>query len=217
MARTLLTLALAALAAAASWLAPRLQLPPPSPDPIPESTDTPVRQPATGWTLLLDTSGSMSDRSKLSYAKEAIYALAAAQVPTEAVRVYTFDERATLVAALGDTSDLPALRRRLDPVQDAGSSNLYEGLRAALSDRGPAGRVVVFTDGPPNAGVLDERALAELVQPYAARGGRLDIVALDAGHDSSLAHLARVGGGVLLDIDRPRELSARLNELEVSQ
>lgn len=208
MPRLITTLALAALAAVVSWLAPPLPalsaqhvIPPvvttpPGAPPVTQDTD---------WVLLLDTSGSMSDRSTLSYAKLAIRRLDAQRPPNTGLAVFTYSDRTTQILAADTPRTDAQLADLLYDVHDGGGSNLYDALSTVLREASGA-RVVVLSDGTVNAGIVDTERLVALASAIQDAGGRVSTVSLNPDGAMLMQRIARSGGGSHTALEHPRDL-----------
>jgi len=205
MVRTLL--AVAAVAAAA--LAPRLNAPEPRPDFIPPARRLP-QTPAGSLVVLVDVSGSMSNRGKLDHARQAVRDLNARMGPMASPTVIAYADRAHVLVAPGEVLDDAQLDLLLSTLSAKGSSNLYDGLRLADTLTASHVQVVVITDGPANAGVVDPARFAQLVGGMGDRSARVSTVVLDPGASSELDALATAGGGWSVTTRHPRDLTLDL-------
>lgn len=217
MPKTLTTVLLAIVAGVAAWLAPIFPdiAPPEPPPPLverPQLTEPPARHSAHSEhvTVVMDTSGSMSDRGKLSYAKQLVRTLNQRGVGT--LSVVTFSDRAQTILSADERLSDAALADRLYTVTDGGSSNLFDGLRVAIETSPVGADVLVVSDGGANAGRTTPDALRELASRVERGGGRLYTISLSLDADSALVPLSRTGGGAHRLVERPRDLVAVLDE-----
>ncbi|MFT6820237.1 MAG: Mg-chelatase subunit ChlD [Myxococcota bacterium] len=210
MPKTLTTVILAVLASFAAWLSPAFpHISPVVPRPIAQSPPRSAHQ-SGHVTVVLDTSGSMSDRGKLSYAKQLVRTLNLRARGT--VSVVAFADRARTVLAEDEQLDDAALAERLYDVTDGGSSNLYDGLRVAIETSPLGSDILVVSDGAANAGRTTPDALQALADRLGRNGGRLYTVSLSPDADGALLPLSRTGGGVHRFVERPRDLVSVLDE-----
>ncbi len=216
MPKILTTVLLAIVAGFAAWLSP-VFTDIPSPPPVPIVEPPPLAEPpprattrSDHVTVVLDTSGSMSDRGKLSYAKQLVRTLNLRSHGS--VSVVTFSDRAQTVVSADEQLDDAALAERLYDVTDGGSSNLYEGLRVAIETSPIGSDVLVLSDGAANAGRTTPDALQELAGRIGTNGGRLYTVSLSPDADSALVPLSRIGGGVHRLVERPRDIVSVLDD-----
>ncbi len=216
MPKILTTVLLAILAGFSAWLSPGfpdISVPPHVPiaglpplvEPPPDTTTH-----SDHVTVVLDTSGSMSDRGKLSYAKQLVRTLNLRRHGT--VSVVTFSDRAQTVLSADERLDDAELADRLYDVTDGGSSNLYEGLRVAIETSPIGSDVLVVSDGGANAGRTTPDALQELAGRIGHNGGRMYTVSLSPDADGALLPLSRIGGGVHRLVERPRDLVSVLDD-----
>ena len=216
MPKTLTTVLLAFLAAFAAWLNPVFGDMPPIPKPLPDDTPSvaeplPVDIATNHVTVVLDTSGSMSDRGKLSYAKQLVRTLNRRHVGT--VSLVTFSDRATLVLSADQKLDDAALTDHLYAVSASGSSNLYDGLRVATQSSPAGSSVLVISDGVANVGQTTPAALEAMASELHRQHVRLYTVSLSEDAQSALAPLGRNATDGHRRVERPRDLVATVSDL----
>lgn len=140
-----------------------------------------VEAPAIDWVAqrpqicvlpVIDISGSMHQEGKLEYAKRACRKLVEQLKPGDYSGLVAFDEAVHIQVKPGPVT--PEFKTRLikaiDSLQVAGNTNfsdtIVESLKALSKLDLPPGilqRVIFFTDGQPNRGILDEGALKACV------------------------------------------------------
>jgi tight adherence protein B len=102
--------------------------------------------------LVVDTSGSMNQNSRLSGAKQAARAFLAGAPDDLAVGLVTFDDKAKLVRA--PTKDRAAVASAIDGLTANGSTAIYDGVVLAVQQLNGADSrsIVLLTDGVPEGG-----------------------------------------------------------------
>jgi Ca-activated chloride channel family protein len=166
--------------------------------------------------VTVDVSGSMRGDA-LERVKDALHERVAALGPDDRVSLVAFSTEATTLATHLAPSD-PRLRAAIEALRAGGSTNVYAGLRAGLelASRGDTaapmqGRVVLLSDGAPNAGVVSSRRILGLAKRYAAQGIAVSAVGIGDGYDVGLlAHLARIGAGACVVAPDPATVDAAL-------
>jgi Ca-activated chloride channel family protein len=155
-----------------------------------------VERPRFDLVVALDVSGSMDGAvgadttTKLAAAKRAVSALTEQLRPTDRLGVVLFDHRAHVARPLDGvgSTDLAALRRRVDGLSTGGGTDLAGGFDAAVDLLADAGadptverRTVVLTDETVGPDLVERAAGA------AARGVHATVVGLGSGVDTGLS------------------------------
>lgn len=174
--------------------------------------------------VVMDTSGSMSKRGKIDYAKRAAKLLASSMEPDDVYALVTFNDDATVVIPGGEVRDPYALHGAIDRIVEGGGTNLHAGLDEGADevidhlDDHRVGRLVVLSDGNANVGIKDPDALARYVSTLASKGVSVSTIGLGLDYNEDLlSRLADLGGGSYDFVDDPRELEAVFaDELERS-
>lgn len=172
--------------------------------------------------VVLDASGSMSDRGKIDYARQAAKLLANSLDADDRFSLITFNDSArTLIPAM-PVRDHHALERAIDGIFYGGGTNLFAGLEQGGDQvlnsvqPGMVGRVVVLSDGHANVGLTTPSAFAKLSSDLSAGGVAVSAIGLGRDYNEDLlAQMADIGGGTYDWVDDPRNLPVVLaDELE---
>lgn len=211
MKRWSITLLLGGLALGAAWVAPFLVgaptgSPGPSAQTIPKADGTAVR-PTDNVVVVLDVSGSMSLRSRMDHARDAMRALHRALHPNHDFALVVFNDEATLVIP-ADLVPGAAADALIDSIHDFGGTNLYGGLtlgaRALERMRAPgeAGHLVVISDGVANVGAIEPATFERLARALHRDGVVVSAVGLGSDVDrTTLERLAHHTRGVTAMLD----------------
>ncbi len=157
----------------------------------------------TDVVVVLDKSGSMAG-SKIDYAKSATRALVDLLGPDDRFALVTYDDHAQWAAssAFANPGTRAAWRRAIDAVGARGSTNMSEGLDAALMEldgiaaNGRAARIILISDGLPNRGDATVDGLVRRARKAAGREFVLTSVGVgDDFNESLMASLADAGTG----------------------
>lgn len=178
---------------------------------VPEDPDQP-RQPVH-VAVVMDTSGSMAGRGKITHARQAAQELVGMLGPHDSFSLVTFDDRAEVVVPAGPVADKAALHRRIGSIRTGGGTNLYDGLvegQAQLQQGGLEGvrRVVLLSDGKANIGVSDDASLRRQAGALVREGISVSAMGLGLEYNEDLlAAMSDAGGGRYRFVDRPGELA----------
>ncbi len=162
-----------------------------------------IERVPTDVVVVLDKSGSMAG-SKIDHARSATRALVDLLGPDDRFALVTYDDHAQWAASSAFASPVAraAGRRALDAVGARGSTNMSEGLDAALMELdgiaspGRAARIILISDGLPNRGDPSVEGLVRRAR--AAAGREFVLTAVGVGDDfneSLMTALADAGTG----------------------
>jgi Ca-activated chloride channel family protein len=164
--------------------------------------------------VVMDTSGSMAVRRKISYAKLAAREVVAHLEGADRFSLVGFAADAYVPFRSGQIElNRSQAYRAIDSVVARGNTNLYAGIEQAArqlaADGDPAGRILVLSDGIATSGITDPGAIRRLSEQLAERGVAVSTVGLGNQIDEDmLARVAFAGGGRYSYVDDANELAA---------
>lgn len=164
--------------------------------------DRPGERAPTDLVVVLDRSGSMSGEP-LQNAKAATASIIGALHPQDRFALVTYDDTARVDIALGlaDDASRSLWLRQVSNISDGGSTNMSGGLDNGLAmlqeANGARGqRLILISDGMPNAGDPSPTGLANRARLAAARNIPLTAVGVGLNFDETLMRtLADAGAG----------------------
>lgn len=185
-----------------------------SADDVGTGTDRPVNV-----AVVMDRSGSMGERGKMTYAKAAARELVEALDASDNFAFVTFSDRAQVRSPMASVYDGASLLRTIDAVSEGGGTNLYGGVSEGLAQLSSVAsdnavnRVIVLSDGKANVGVTSESQLAALAARDNASGVRVSTIGLGLDYNEDLlAEMADRGGGTYRFVNDPDVLATVFRE-----
>ncbi|MFA6542505.1 MAG: VWA domain-containing protein [Bacteroidota bacterium] len=170
--------------------------------------------------IVIDRSGSMGDRHKLEYVKEAFRKLVRQLHYGDILSVVVYDDRVTVLrpsAMIGD--DLRRLTSLIDDVEPGGSTNLGGGLLESLNQADHyasneyINRVILLSDGLANVGVTDPAELNRMTKKYRRHSIAVSTMGVGLEYNENLMmSLAESGGGNYYFIEHPNSLVSIVRE-----
>jgi Ca-activated chloride channel family protein len=172
--------------------------------------------------VVMDVSGSMQGKHKISYARIAAHQVVERLADDDRFALVTFSDYAESLISSGPIAyGRDRAFRIIDGIRASGNTNLYQGLAQAVYELGrdgdPGGRIIILSDGIATAGVTDRDAIGSYAEQIAKQGIVVSTVGLGLDIDEDLlARVAIAGGGAYDPVDDPSEL-ASVFERDVEQ
>lgn len=179
--------------------------------------ESPLRQPVD-VAVVMDTSGSMSGRGKMEYARLAAREMVEQLGYEDRFALVTFSDRANTPWPARSVSSRHEIFETIASIRAGGGTNMYEGLTAGFDALGQGDpnrvrRLVLLSDGHANIGLKDPASLSGLVARGSESGIGTSTVGLGLDYNEDLlATMADAGGGDYTFVDHPSTLSHIFSE-----
>ena len=160
-----------------------------------------IHRPTLNLGFVVDRSGSMADRKKLDYAKEAVCYAIEQLLPSDRLSVTLFDDQVQTLIASTPANNPASFTRLVQQVQPGGSTALHTGwiqgsMQVSQSLSAELNRVILLSDGLANVGETNPDRIATDVNGLAQRGVSTSTMGLgDDYNEDLLEAMARSGDG----------------------
>ena len=163
--------------------------------------------------LVLDKSGSMAERDKMSFLKQALHIFVDELDPEDLIAIVVYDDEAEVLLPTQTVGDGVAVHAAIDQLRPGGWTNLHGGLMLgyeqveAFYDPDLNNRVMLLTDGIANRGVTEPAEVAADSMAYNEKGIFLSTIGLGLEFNDELLHtLAEQGKGNYYFINDAEEM-----------
>jgi len=152
--------------------------------------------------LVIDRSGSMSG-GPLEAARESASRIVRGLRADDRVAIVAFDSTIEVIQPLTHVTDREAIVKRINSIDDRGSTDLFGGWEEGVKQLAPftrkdrIARVILLSDGQANQGLVNEQEIFDRVTKAAGAGITTSTVGLGHGFNESLmTGMANAGEGV---------------------
>ena len=163
--------------------------------------------------LVLDCSGSMGDRDKMSYLKQSLMVFLPSLQPDDLVAIVGYSDNAWIVRKAQPVGNGAWIRQAVESLVPSGSTNLHGGMILGFEevdrnfDIRRNNRVILLTDGIANVGVTNPDRIAADALSYNQAGIYLSTIGLGLDmNDQLLSTLAQQGRGAYHFVDSAQEM-----------
>ncbi len=164
--------------------------------------------------LVIDRSGSMSDKGKIEYAKEAAKQIIAGLNKEDRLAVVAYSTEVELLYPIQFLKNKDGAITVVDSLYPTESTNLSGGLTAGIEQLdsiergGYVNRVILLSDGLANVGITDLGELGRVASRASEKGIHITTMGLGVDYDENLMmNLAEYGAGNYYFIESPTQLT----------
>lgn len=178
---------------------------------IPVLTD----RPALNIVLVIDRSGSMSEKGKLDYAKEAAVNIINKLGSGDRIGIVAYSDNAELIYPIQFLEDKQGAITAVRALYPTNSTNLSAGLKRGINQlkglrsENFIDRVILLSDGLANRGITNPSMLSKIARDASNAGIGITTMGLGLQFDENLMmSLAEHGAGNYYFIESPKQLAS---------
>ena len=175
-------------------------------------------RPDLNLALVIDRSGSMSDRGKMEYAIEAACRLVDQLQPTDRLAVVEYDDVISVLWPSSKVESKERIKQRIRSLYARNSTNLCGGMMRGVDEilpyvqRNQINRVILLSDGLANTGVTSPSEIRRLVRDAKSRGITVTTMGLGLDYNEDLMRMiAENAGGNYYFIESPNQMAQVFN------
>lgn len=175
-----------------------------------------IKRSPLNLSLVIDRSGSMADRNKLDYVKEACKLIIDNLSPSDYVSIVAYSTDIEVVSKSAPVADKHALKKLIDSLYPTNATNLSGGMLEGYAqvkstyDKKRVNRVLLLSDGLANTGVCDVSDLQQIVKDKYKKE-KIAISTFGVGADFNedlMTNIAEYGKGNYYFIDASDKIPA---------
>ncbi len=170
-------------------------------------------RPDLNLALVLDRSGSMEDRGKMDFARDAAMIVVDKMQTSDVLAVVEYDDMITVLWPAAPVEAGSLIKRRIAELTPRGSTDLCGGLMKGAEeamryrDGSDINRVILLSDGLANQGITEPSEIYRLVREAKKRGITVSTMGLGLDYNEDLMQgIAEHGGGNYYYIEHPRQM-----------
>ncbi len=165
--------------------------------------------------LVIDRSGSMSNKGKLQYAKKASKMIVDKLNSSDILSIIEYDGAVNILWPSSPVFSKKMINKRIDTLFPRGSTNLTGGMVKGADEvkknynQQKINRVILLSDGMANQGITSQYEINKIVSKYKSKGIAISTMGLGLSYNEDLMQsIAEYGGGKYYYIESPSQMNS---------
>lgn len=165
--------------------------------------------------LVMDRSGSMAEKGKMEYAKEAARFIVNNVTANDRLSITEYDDRVNVLWPSSMVTSKANMKSTLNTLHPRGGTNLCGGMQEGIKETSrftkeeKLNRVILLSDGLANQGITDRGTIFAFARDARRAGVTVSTIGLGIDYDEDLMQgIAEHGGGRYYYVESPAQMES---------